>query len=531
MSALAFAPEISRSDMRLLLHSYFEDSAKRSGRSVALRSGGKDWSYDEILATSQKIECMLTSAALYGRQRTVGVLSDKCITAYVALLGIMASGNIYVPLSPKLPIDRLAYMVESSAMAAIIVPGSLVEIAIELQSRRLRENLPVIVDDGQMVEFLDHSQVFDSDTSNLSVTADKRVAYLLFTSGTTGLPKGVPVKHKSASACIASVTKQLEFFGSDRFTQFSDLSFDVSIAEMFLCWRAGACLCIPQPSEVVAPLKYVNRERITVWSSVPTLANNMRMLGLLKPGCLPLLRLSLFCGEAFSATLACEWQSAANSSTVINLYGPTEAAMFSTLYKYSAKEPPDSDILPIGAPLSGFKYRIKLANASTDERKKKYGELILSGPQVFGGYWDDISSSNAVLSSDRAWYSTGDLVSFDSRYGLVFHGRLDHQVKVRGHRVELQEVEVALRKAAKATFVAVVPVYGEGRRCEFLVGFCDSDEEERTIKRNCSHYLPGYMIPARIIRLEQFPLTLNGKIDYTRLMHLADGGFDEDGSP
>ncbi len=507
--------------MQRPLHSYFEESAGRYGDSPALSIGGRSWSYGELLGAGRELGLVFSRQGLSDKGAVIGVLSEKTITAYASLLGIMRSGNTYVPLSPSLPAERLAFMMRVTDMAAIVVSPPYAGMAAELRRQCGLPELCVLADETRGIDFHVWTQRLASGIRRVTASEDT-IAYVLFTSGTTGLPKGVPVTHRSASACIAAMRCQFDFDRCDRFTQFSDLSFDVSLGEMFLCWGGGGCLCVPSKAEALAPLGYVRRERITVWSSVPTLANNLRLLGLLKPGSLPSVRISLFCGEALPTALAREWQVATNASLLVNVYGPTEAAIFATLYKYDPWQPPDTEVVPIGTPLPGFEYRIDRSDAAA-ERGGDRGELLLSGPQVFGGYWRDAASSSAALlsTSGRTWYRTGDLVDLDSRYGLTFHGRRDLQVKVRGYRVELQEVEAALRKATGSALVAVVPVYDDGGRCELLVAFCRSADSPLEIKRRCRRYLPGYMIPGQVVHLEDFPLTLSGKIDTSQLIAMA----------
>src|SRR5580692_7842346 len=233
--------------MTRTLHSYFDESASRDGARPALHVGGKYYSYQELRHVSQKVSRFLRASLRGDGQHCIGILSEKGLPAYAGLLGAMDSGNIYVPLNPKLPLNRLEDIANLARVKALIVDSSSVSIASQLLEL-IGKDVPIFLPDTVEIpsELLKYAGV--SQTSgNLSgavepVDASPNYAYLLFTSGTTGSPKGVPVTHENPAACIEAVCEHFDFHSSDRFTQFSELSFDVSIADIFLCWKAGACL-------------------------------------------------------------------------------------------------------------------------------------------------------------------------------------------------------------------------------------------------------------------------------------------------
>jgi D-alanine--poly(phosphoribitol) ligase subunit 1 len=501
----------------------------------ALNIGGRDVSYQVLAGASSAISAFLREK-LGGGQKTVGVLCEKSFSAYAGMLGAMESGNIYVPLNPKFPINRLEQIACIAGIAALVVDPSSVSKAaqlLELLGPGVVVYLPGNADVPAELRKYPAFPHAPADSAGSGVGDEPsqngaEYAYLLFTSGTTGTPKGVPVTHQNASSCIEAVCERFEFHNTDRFTQFSELSFDVSIGDIFLCWKAGACLYVPLFAELMSPAQFANRHQLTVWSSVPTLANNLRALGALKPGSLSSLRLSMFCGEALPAVLAKDWQAAAPSGLVINFYGPTEAAIFSTFHVWDKSNPPSGAIVPLGVPLSGFQYRI--SNEDDATQKADTGELLLSGPQVVNGYWNNPAATEKAFvrlpddKTGRVWYRTGDRVSLNGRNELAFHGRCDRQVKIRGYRVELDEVESVLRRVTDADLVAVVPVYARDGRCEDLLAFCGTDiGDEEDVKQRCRAHLPAYMLPRRIIHLEEFPRSTNGKVDYRLLGGMANG--------
>jgi acyl-CoA synthetase (AMP-forming)/AMP-acid ligase II len=271
-------------------------------------------------------------------------------------------------------------------------------------------------------------------------------------------------------------------------------------------------------------LSFAASHGITVWSSVPSLSNFLLKLGLLKSNVMPQLRLSLFCGEALPSELAQAWVTAAPRTRVINLYGPTECTIFATYHEYRSQEATTQAVVPIGNPLPGMQCLV-VDDGRVVEEDDVPGELWLSGDQLAGSYWKNPTATrNAFVRfpPDRpeaaVWYRTGDLVSRHGDVGLSFRGRLDRQVKLRGYRVELQEIESAVREAVGCTLVAVIPVRNTGGICERIIAYCDKlSADEATIKDRCASRIPRYMVPDRIIALDTFPLSTSGKIDYLAL--------------
>jgi len=222
--------------------------------------------------------------------------------------------------------------------------------------------------------------------------------------------------------------------------------------------------------------------------------------------------------------LAQAWSEAAPGSRVINLYGPTECTIFSTYYEYERQDRARYGVVPIGVPLPGFEYMI-VDNGRVVAGADEPGELWLSGDQVAEGYWGNAVATQAAFvrfppddTDARRWYRTGDLVSRQGGVGLLFRGRIDRQIKLRGFRVELQEIESVLRDVIGCARVAVVPVRNAGGMYEKIVAYCDEQGlDEAAIKGRCAARLPPYSIPERIFQLHSFPVSNHGKIDYGAL--------------
>ncbi len=507
---------------------FFADSVRLYPDRPALSIGERQWTYGALRQECDAIRLRLESIGFAGRQANIGVLSAKTLVSYASIVATMESGNVYVPLNPRFPVDRLLKIVEDAGIETVIVDAASVDAAIPLLKEAGFHHVILPDSGGNPVPDLDRASTrihwgkqaagLPDGRGDVPISRPARFAYMMYTSGSTGGPKGVAVTHDNGCACIERAFDLFETDCADRFTQMFELSFDLSICDIFLCWRSGGCLFVPQPQDRLIPLDFVRRNEISVWGAVPSLASNMQKLNLLKNGTFPSLRLSWFCGEAFPAELAQAWSEAAPLSKIYNVYGPTETTIFVTSYLYEPGKSPATGIVPIGDMLPGLDCLV----IDDGQPTAGAGELWLSGDQVVPGYWNkpDTTAASFVKrpGSDRIWYRTGDLASIDGRFGLMFHGRIDRQVKMRGNRVELQEIEGAIRRTVGCATVAVIPVFSKEGICTHLVAFCDRIEGgEAAAKKASARELPPYMIPEKFIEIDRFPYNSNGKLDYKEL--------------
>src|SRR5437763_2256047 len=382
------------------------------------------------------------------------VWAHRSHTAYIGILGSLAAGKGYVPLNPRFPLERTCRMLALSGCDTLIVgKESLPQLSALLQTadRSLTVILPEVAASEDLQSknrrhrFLFAEQLpSGEDFSSEKTSTPASPAYLLFTSGSTGMPKGVPISQGNVRSYVDYICQRYQVNEHDRFSQQFDLTFDLSAHDMFMCWERGAALyCVPEKS-VMAPAKFIRDHQLTMWFSVPSVAGLLSKMRLLPPGCFPSLRCSLFCGEPLPAAYAQSWQEAAPNSIIENLYGPTEATIAIAHYRW---ESPESfrecvnGLVPIGQIFQGQQFRV------TDPQGKSAsfgdgGELCLAGSQVATGYWNNSDKTRQHFvrlpgADDHLWYRTGDLVKQDEKGNLCFLGRIDHQVKIRGFRVEL----------------------------------------------------------------------------------------------
>ena len=216
------------------------------------------------------------------------------------------------------------------------------------------------------------------------------IAYLLFTSGSTGTPKGVMVAHRNVTAFLDHVVDHFAIREHDRLTQLFDLTFDLSVFDMFAAWERGACICCPPQKALMNPARFVRENDVTVWFSVPSTAIFMKRLGALKPDAFPSLRLGLFCGEPLPVAVAEAWSQAAPNAAIENLYGPTELTIACTHYRWGGGSPAESElgVVPIGDPFPGMDVLV-VDHELHEVPPGQEGELLMTGPQLSLGYWND----------------------------------------------------------------------------------------------------------------------------------------------
>ena len=521
----------------VVLHSLFSgfvDSCERFATRDALVVDGETLTYDELARHVAAISAAVNHADR-GDSGLAALLGQRSVTAFAGVLGILGSGRGYVPLNPKFPSERLGRMLALSGCEVVIVGiegleplAALLQIVEKptcfvLPNRanveELRSQYP-----QHRFEILDVSQ---SHTLTEPAIDAESVAYLLFTSGSTGEPKGVAVRHGNVCPYVDYVCDLLEVNEHDRFSQHFDLTFDLSVHDMFVCWQRGACLCCVPEKAVIAPAKFIRDQKLTMWFSVPSAVGFLQRMRILKPDAFPTLRWSLFCGEPLPGEFARAWQEAAPNSIVENFYGPTEATIAITRYRWDSVETPGAcvnGIVPIGKPFDGQRVTV-VDKDSKPVAVGESGELLLGGSQVTGQYWNNPEKTAERFTalpdgSDGIWYRTGDLVKQDDAGCLYFMGRTDDQVKIRGYRVELQEIDHVLRRAAGTQeAVAVAWPVRLGSADGVIAFVCGTSRRDVAgIIAECKKSLPEYMVPRKVHFVDELPLNVNGKVDRKRLV-------------
>lgn len=530
----------------IALHSGFINSAKRLPANIALDTPTGTFTYQSLFEISASIAAALSTGRADEKQLTA-VLANRDLDAYSGILGILMSGHGYVPLNPKFPVSRSAFMLQKSECDTIILGRNNIELGADivmqcpLISRIL---VPGLNSADQLLSQLPVDRNFEVIYSDMLPVAKEwrkpfvdpeSIAYLLFTSGSTGEPKGVMVSHSNICRFLQVMDERYQLTPEDRVSQMFELNFDLSLFDMFMTWGAGARLCVPSFKQVLIPASYINDAQLTVWFSVPSTALLMKKLGILQPDSFKSLRISLFCGEALPCDVTKSWVIAAPGSIVENLYGPTELTLACTLYRWNDEESEHdclNGMVPIGEPYPGM-HALILRDDLTPVGEGEIGELALAGPQVALGYWKNPGRTSksfiTVPNDDKTYYRTGDLVKRISSGGpLICLGRLDQQIKIHGHRIELGDIESALKSISGGCQCIVLPWPINNGTIEGLVAFLESAQEDimKNFKQDLSLKLPGYMIPGELRNLERLPLNANGKVDRNQLKLLLESDHE-----
>ncbi|PCK29552.1 non-ribosomal peptide synthetase, partial [Pseudoalteromonas piscicida] len=445
----------------------------------------------------------------------IGVALPRSVDMVVAIVAILKTGAAYTPLDLDLPDDRLLYLLQNS--------GAQVVVTTEAGAKKLPTN-------GEKLLCID-SRGFGEEAERLPVTAppiddakvSQQLAYVIYTSGSTGNPKGVKVNHKAIAAHIMEWGKILGIQPGDRVLQVATVNFDTSVEQIFVSLSFGGKLCIVEPKEmsVQEVWHYLREQRINFADFTPSYFNTLVSAGSLgeRMEQCELKAISLG-GESFTRSIADAWDKYKlwSHCRLINAYGPTEATVTSTYYELNGNE---SGVIPIGYPVPG-KCVYVVAEDGTLCPPGVVGELCLGGPNLAEGYLGMPQASEEKFTSSLfkgdvgRVYRTGDLVRFDALQRLEFIGRIDEQVKVRGYRIELEEISSALMNVEGVN--DAVALVKSTQNSDFLAAYIvlEAGQKEQMIAQ-CQAYLKGvlppYMQPATYNVIESVPLTTNGKVD------------------
>jgi amino acid adenylation domain-containing protein len=506
---------------------------------------GREVTYQQLAYLAKRLAATLQADAAPAAVPLTAVFAYRSETAYAGVLGALMAGHGYVPLNRTFPIARTRLMLERSMCQSVIVDAGSEP---QLEALLCGIAIPLVIvcpDRADVTElaakFPVHRIVGANDFAGaeqwrpVDVSVDS-IAYLLFTSGSTGQPKGVMVSHANVLHYLDYVTKRYRFTSNDRVSQTFDLTFDLSAHDMFAAWESGACLCCPTQKQLIKPGAFVNDARLTVWFSVPSTAVFMRRFGVLKPGMYPGLRLSLFCGEALPVEIVRDWALAAPNSVIENIYGPTELTIACTAYRWENTKSPDEceqGIVPIGEPFDGMRALI-VDEQLREVEQGRDGELLMTGPQLSLGYWQDKEKTQGafvpITGKNGTYYRTGDRVRRPAAdKPLVYLGRLDNQIKVLGHRVELGEVEAAVRQVSGLEGVVALgwPITESG--ADGIEVFLETESfDTKTLISQLKGKLPVYMLPHNVLVLRRFPLNANGKYDRKALQLILENTFGSD---
>lgn len=495
-------------DKAQTFHEGFERISALYPDQLAVVSGSDHLTYRDLSERSDRMARRLIAEGICPGNR-VSVRMDRSIEWVTAFLAVLKAGGVYIPIDPSYPASRIEYMLSDSQSTALIVS--------DMQGSTL-EFKGIIIDISH-----EPAQIGESIRSaQLPLVSAVDLAYILYTSGSTGVPKGVMVEHLGLANLQSYFTHVLGICEDDRVLQFASASFDASIWEMAMALLVGAQLHIAEP-EVIGDFlqfeRFAGEHAVSVATLPPTYAVH------LDPERLSTIRMLITAGSESNRELLSQWN---NQAAYVNAYGPTETTVCATAWNYSMESVLESALIPIGKPLPNVQIRI--VNKWLQSLPSNIpGELVVAGSGLARGYWNkpELTEEKFVLlnADGTRFYRTGDLARWAADGNLVFLGRLDHQVKIRGFRIETEEVRHVLMEqvGVREAVVTVKPdIQGEAALIAYYATEPDNSPDSALLREMLSMRLPGYMMPAYWVELPSIPLTPNGKPDLKALPGAAE---------
>ena len=496
-------------------------------RTAIIRPDATSITYAEMNQQASALASYLSRSGV-GRGHRVGVMMPKSAEAIIALCGIMKAGAAYVPIDPSAPAARSERIMNDAQLHGFIVESRNLP---SLLNAQCAANSKIVIVVGAQADLLtapavSYEAVVESGPNSFPSAAETTdVAYLMYTSGSTGEPKGVMITHENAIVFVNWYAPLIELNCADKIGGMAPLFFDVSVCEMFPPLLHGASLCLLPDRAGVNPKELaalIADRRLTVFSSSPSALALLAQFGELQHHDASSLRLVHFIGEVFPIKHLRELKRQWPKPVYWNLYGPTETAVASTGYRIPDTIPAERDSpYPIGFAAPYCQTLI----LDAQRQKVKNGEeglLHISGPSVSPGYWNrPVENAAAFFMLDgQRWYNTGDWVRWDDRDGFIYLGRKDRMVKRRAYRIELDEIEKAFYqhpRVREAAVISTADAEGSIRIIAFLTLKPGDPIALVDWKMFCSSKLPVYMSPDQFVFQDRLPRTASDKVDYQAL--------------
>lgn len=474
-----------------MLSAPFLHQCRQQPAALALQEQDRRLSYRQLLQQAQTIAAALQSKGIQPGQ-PVAVHLERGIDAAIAVFGVLLAGACYVPLDLKNPATRLSFITADAQVRAILGSGS----------------APAWLDESLWLDIAGCSEAIPEP---VEIPTDS-LAAILYTSGSTGQPRGVALSHRAVSAFASWAADLLALTAADRIASSAPFFFDLSTFDLYAVLGAGASLHFLPTGLTMAPARlsaWLKEQTISGWYTVPSLLAFLAYKGNLAQTPLPALRFLIFAGEVFPTPALMDMAACLPKTELYNFFGPTETNVC-CYWPVVRERLVAEQTIPIGLPAAGCELCIDIET----------GELWVQGPTLASGYWRD-GCVQSFLNAD-GWYATGDRASLE--HGEYrFHGRLGRMLKCSGYRVEPAEIEAAVNAITGVKACAVIGMDdpAAGQRPALAVVL----EPELTIaeiRKTLSRQLPSYMQPSRYLVLDELPRLANGKMDYNQLRALLE---------
>ena len=496
----------------------FMQQIKINPNKLAIKTNNKSYSYKALNKYSTRVAMQILEKkqkiVIDNRKKTIGLLLGHTADMIIAMLGVLKSDNIYVPLDSNYPLKRLAYMLSDSEAKYIITNNKNLDLAVKLENEICDNDIEII-----NIDTLDKN----IEVKDLELQTDSNdLAYILYTSGSTGKPKGVMQTHENIIYFIDNYKRELSITNEDNMTLFSSFSHDGAVMDVYGALLNGATLFlldVKKESNFLSLSDWIYDNNITIWHSVPTLFRYF--VRKIKNGSrLDSLRFIVLGGEAVLRKDIDMFQKIFNKTKLYNLYGQTESS-FNCGQAISTQD--DVNKILIGAPISDTSILVVDENGFEVD-PFEVGEIFIASKYVSPGYWRDDELTSKVFVESQEFeriYKTGDLGRLLLDGSIEFIGRKDFQTKIRGYRVELGEIEGKLLGYEDITDAVVIPMDNEkGEKNLYAYMVVKKEVVVSELRAYLSNELPDYMIPSQFIKLDKIPLTQSGKTDRKSLINV-----------
>ncbi|MFS4481481.1 amino acid adenylation domain-containing protein [Hyunsoonleella sp. 2307UL5-6] len=505
-----------------------ENSAKEFPDKQAFKCLDASITFSELNVKANQLAKYLTTQGVEKGDR-VGILMHRCLETAIAIYGIMKSGGVYVPIDPFAPVDRIKFLINDCQIKHLVTT--------EKQNKKIKKllvndcNLEVIIGASIITETIAISwnEIYSTqihDYNPVNILAED-LAYILYTSGSTGVPKGIMHTHASGLAFAKLVVDLYGFKSIDIVANSAPLHFDVSILGYCSAPLAGATTVIVSDAHLKFPASLADlasKEKVTIWYSVPLLLIELLYKGGIENKDFTNMRWVLFAGEVFATKQLRALMQLWEHATFSNIYGPTETNQCTY---YNLTEPPKgNDPIPIGYTWANTEYKI-LDEEDKKVKKGNEGLLVIRSATMMKGYWNNPALTEASLYKEKIasgyhhiYYRTGDLVKLNEKNELLFLGRKDNQIKFRGFRIEIGEIENTLLKHKDVIEAAVLFVrFKEENQLIGIVLVKHKKIAIENLMTHCKNNLPAYAVPSSIQILDDLPRTSSGKVDRKKIEH------------
>lgn len=488
----------------------FEEQVEKTPDNIAVVFEDQQLTYKELNEKANSLANYLRKKGI-GKENCVAIRLDKNIDFIISILGVLKAGACYIPISMSYPIDRVKFIINDSKSKLLICNS---------------ENIDnFIFNNSNLILDLSKIDIDSSIKQNLSnINSPNDLAYIIYTSGSTGSPKGAMLTNKNLINFVYSFNDcfKNKFNSNDSCLSLTNISFDVSICEIFTPLLLGSKLVLyfeDSLDSIPSLCDFIIKNKITFLYIPPNLLNNIYSFFADNNRTIFIQKLLVGVSSIKNKDLN-NFLKLNNKMEIINGYGPTEATICSTFYKYS-KDTNENGIVPIGVPLNNNNIYI-LHHSLNLQPIKVHGELYVCGANVGKGYLNNLTLTEkhfiSKLFDNNNCYNTGDLAYWNPNGTLSFVGRNDSQIKIKGRRIELDEINNVIKKLPNV--ISCITIVKKINEIDFICSFIVSEINinENQIKNDLRKFLPDYMVPSYIVFLDSMPTNQNGKIDKNKLL-------------